>query len=373
MFGESSPVGVQIRAGQVVQFLSREYLDERCECQALVPKYFDISWTPPQIPVVTTPQTPDTSEPRHPIAVVEERTGLTQDVLRVWERRYNAVSPGRSTGGQRRYSDADIERLRLLQTLTRGGRSIGQVADRPTAELVRLAREDAAARIPADNSSGSDAAWERAPEFVEQAVAHARALDGIRLDSGIRRALALFGLPVFLEAVATPILRRIGDEWHAGRLTPAQEHLASGALHDLIAESTRGMVADEGSPRLLVATPAGERHAIGASFVGAAAAAEGWQVISLGADLPATDIADAADRTGASVVAVSLLYIDDADSAVGELRALRARLPAGIELIAGGPGAVALADALAGSGIRIGAHLGDLRDVLRERRTSAVA
>jgi methylmalonyl-CoA mutase cobalamin-binding subunit len=304
--------------------------------------------------------------------VVEERTGLTQDVLRVWERRYNAVSPGRSIGGQRRYSDADIERLRLLRALTRGGRSIGQVADRPTADLARLAREDAAARIPGETSSG-DVAWGRAPEFVEQAVAHARALDGIRLDAGIRRALALFGLPVFLEAVATPILRRIGDEWHAGRLTPAQEHLASAALHDLIAESTRGMVADEGAPRLLVATPAGERHAIGASLVGATAAAEGWQVISLGADLPATDIADAADRTGATVVAVSLLYIDDADRAVGELRALRAQLPAGIELLAGGPGAVALADALAGSGIRIGAHLGDLRDVLRDRRTSAVA
>jgi MerR family transcriptional regulator, light-induced transcriptional regulator len=310
---------------------------------------------------------PDPTEPRHPIAVVEERTGLTQDVLRVWERRYNAVTPGRSAGGQRRYSDADIERLRLLQALTRGGRSIGQVADLPTAEIARLAREDAAARMPGD-SSGADGAWGRATEIVEQAIAHVRALDAARLDAGIRRALALFGLPVFLEAVATPILRRIGDEWHAGRLTPAQEHLASAALHDLIAESTRGMVADDGAPRVLIATPAGERHAIGALLVGAAAATEGWHVISLGPDLPAADIAEAADSTGAALVAVSLLYIPDAQRTVAELRALRARLPAGIELLAGGPGAVALTDALAGSGIRIGTTLDDLRDTLRERR-----
>ena len=50
----------------------------------------------------------------HPITVVSERTGLSQDVLRVWERRYGAVQPVRGPGGQRLYTDADIARLRLL-------------------------------------------------------------------------------------------------------------------------------------------------------------------------------------------------------------------------------------------------------------------
>ncbi|NIP80241.1 MAG: MerR family transcriptional regulator [Gemmatimonadetes bacterium] len=66
---------------------------------------------------------------RHPIGVVSERTGLTPDVLRVWERRYGVVEPSRSDGGQRLYTDADIERLRLLHLATLAGRSIGQVVE----------------------------------------------------------------------------------------------------------------------------------------------------------------------------------------------------------------------------------------------------
>ena len=294
---------------------------------------------------------------------------MSQDVLRVWERRYDAVRPGRSAGGQRRYSDADIERLRLLQAATRGGRSIGQIAGLSTAEVARLAEEDAAARgDSAGQVLGAGAPGrERAADLVEQALSYTRAMDAARLDALIRRGLALLGVPVFLDAVATPILRRIGDEWHAGRLTPAQEHLASAALHDLISEHVRSVTSDGDAPRLLVATPSGERHAIGAAIVGAAAAAEGWRVISLGADLPARDIVAAAAATGAAVVALSLLYVSDAERVTSELRALRAGLAPHVELIAGGPGAIALSDELTGSGVRIGATLADLREALRAR------
>ena len=60
--------------------------------------------------------------PRHPVRVVAQRTGLSSHVLRAWERRYGVVAPHRTEGGQRLYSDADIERLSLLRTLTAAGR-----------------------------------------------------------------------------------------------------------------------------------------------------------------------------------------------------------------------------------------------------------
>src|SRR5829696_5654503 len=84
--------------------------------------------------------------PRHPIAVVAERTGLSHDLLRVWERRYGVVAPTRGPGGQRLYSDADIERLALLHAATRAGRSISQVAGLTDEALAELLDEDLAAR-----------------------------------------------------------------------------------------------------------------------------------------------------------------------------------------------------------------------------------
>ena len=79
---------------------------------------------------------------QHPIQVVTRRTGLSADVLRVWEKRYAVVTPVRSTNGRRLYTDADIERLRLLVEATRTGHPIGQVAALPAAALVALLAED---------------------------------------------------------------------------------------------------------------------------------------------------------------------------------------------------------------------------------------
>ena len=104
---------------------------------------------------------------------------------------------------------------------------------------------------------------------------------------------------------------------------------------------------------MLVATPAGERHTIGAALVGAAAAVAGWNVLYLGADLPARDIAEAARAAGVQVVAVSIVYVDDRDRVMREMRALRSRLAPEVTLIAGGAGASALAAELSAMGVRV--------------------
>ena len=81
-------------------------------------------------------------KPRHPIGVVSQRTGLPQDVLRAWERRYAAVVPQRTPTGRRLYTDLDIQRLRLLRDAVAGGRRISDVANLGVAELEALVGED---------------------------------------------------------------------------------------------------------------------------------------------------------------------------------------------------------------------------------------
>jgi len=159
------------------------------------------------------------------------------------------------------------------------------------------------------------------------------------------------GMSAFLESVAAPLLRRVGDEWHAGRLNPAHEHLVSSVLQHIITETMRAFVPPHGAPRVLVATPSGDRHAIGAALVGAAAAVEGWNVVYLGADLPSAEIAGAAHAAAVRVVAVSIVYVEERDRVVGELRALRAQLPPKVALIAGGGGAAALEKELTALGV----------------------
>lgn len=303
-------------------------------------------------------------EARHPIRVVAERTGLSQEVLRVWERRYDAVRPTRSEGGQRLYTDEDVNRLRLLRRVTHAGRSIGSVARLPLAELTRLVREDNEARA---NRTRAVEPSVGEPD-LEAAVEYTRALDRAGLDALLTRFATVMGAPQFLQQVAAPFMRRVGDEWHAGQLRPAHEHLATAVVQQVVLR-VLGTLGDDGdAPAFVVASLAGERHEVGALLAAATAAAEGWRVVYLGADLPADEIAAAAVATGARAVGVSVIFVEDAERLAAELQTLRAALPESVPLLVGGAGAAALGrtDSDAGT-IRI-IELDALRDALRRWR-----
>jgi MerR family transcriptional regulator, light-induced transcriptional regulator len=311
--------------------------------------------------------------PRHPIGVVADRTGLSQDVLRVWERRYQAVEPSRSLDGQRVYSDADIERLRLLRLATTAGRSIRQVAQLPTDELSRLVAEDEAARQQVERRAES-AVLASAREEVERALELARAVNAPQLETFLRRGAAAYGVPVFLDGLVAPLLRRMGEECEAGRLTPAQERVATAIVQRVLEGAIHFLAVPYDAPNLVLATPAGEQQVMGSVLAAAAAAAEGWRVTYLGPDLPAGEIAAAALAVEARVVGVSIVHPRDRDHVLREVRTLRSRLAASVPLVAGGAGAVALAPELRGAGIQVAEDLMELRDALRAalaRRTEA--
>ncbi|MFO7893939.1 MAG: MerR family transcriptional regulator, partial [Longimicrobiales bacterium] len=120
--------------------------------------------------------------PRHPMGVVVERTGLTSHAIRAWERRYGAVEPGRTEGGQRLYTDAQVLRLRLLKRATEGGRPISNVVELSTEALAELIGEDAGARQagePAEEEGG----------YLASCLAAADRLDGRALQAELTRAV----------------------------------------------------------------------------------------------------------------------------------------------------------------------------------------
>lgn len=314
----------------------------------------------------------ESSAHRHPIGVASERTGLSLDVLRVWERRYGAVAPTRAAGGQRLYSDADLERLRLLRLATLAGRGIGQVASLGGEELAELVRGDETARRRTGVRETVVAAAP-AEDDIQRALAFTRALDGLALEGLLRRSVAVLGMAVFLDALAEPLLRRIDEEREAGRLSTAQERLATLTVRRLLDGAVLSLAVPSGASHLLVATPAGERRELEALLVAAAAAVEGWRVTYLGPDLSADEIAGAAASTAAQAVGVSVSHTVRRESLMDELRRLRAALPPIVPLLVGGVGAHGLATELESAGIHVIEDLAHVRAALRNagRRTAS--
>jgi MerR family transcriptional regulator, light-induced transcriptional regulator len=300
--------------------------------------------------------------PVHPIGVVAARTGLTPDVLRVWERRHQAVEPFRSDNGQRLYSEADVERLRLLSRATSKGRSIGQLVQLTDEQLRELVRGDESASLKPRHFAPTppDAA-----AYVELALEKAIRLDAAGFESLLRRLAALWGTPTFLDSLAAPLFRRIGEEWHDRRLTPAQEHMATAVMRTVLSSLSTDLAPPTAAPTLVVATPAGERHEIGALLVASAASSEGWRVIYLGPDLPASEIAGAALDTHASAVALSVVLPPNEEEVVREVLFLRGALPEHVALLAGGGACAALGPRLSEAGARVITSLPALREWLR--------
>ena len=92
---------------------------------------------------------------RYRIGAVARLTGISPDTLRIWERRYAAVSPQRSPRGGRLYSPGDVERLRLMKQLVDGGDAIGAVANLDTEALRGRVAE--ARRLPSMSGPTAEA------------------------------------------------------------------------------------------------------------------------------------------------------------------------------------------------------------------------
>lgn len=276
--------------------------------------------------------------PRHPIRVVARRTGLTPAVLRAWEKRYGVVEPSRTEGGQRLYSDDDVARLALLHRAVEEGRSISQVAPLSTEELQALVREDQVERR--NGGVAPSLAVSSATDVLERALDAVDRMDPADLEKTLTRGALAFSIPTVIDDIVVPLLESIGKGWESGRLGPAHEHLASVVIRRFLEWMLGAVDVGRGAPVLVTATPARERHELGALISAVSGAAEGWKGVYLGPDLPAEEIVSAALRLEAEVVALSCIDPKLAESLPGEIRKVRGRLPREVSLLVGGPVAV---------------------------------
>src|ERR1700675_3947247 len=80
------------------------------------------------------------------ISAVERETGLSKDVLRMWERRYGFPDPVRDDNDKRLYSSEQVAKLRTIKGLMDTGLRPGKLMQRSLDELNVLADSRAGPR-----------------------------------------------------------------------------------------------------------------------------------------------------------------------------------------------------------------------------------
>jgi len=312
-------------------------------------------------------------EPLHPIQVVSRRTGLTADVLRVWERRYGAVRPARSPTNRRLYTDDDLEKLILLRRATLAGRAIGHVAHLTRGEIRALVESDEAAykARPGGSPGSSDLIAGAGAKRLDSCLDAVRALDSVRLRAILTSSAIDMGTQSLLQDLVVPLMTIVGEEWHRGSMRIHHEHLTTSLVRSLL-ESMRDVNArSPAGPEIVVATPSGEQHDLGAVMAAIVAGTEGWRVTFLGGDLPVDEIASAVHSRGARAVALSVVHRDACGRASHEMIKLRRLVPPDVAILAGGQAVLGCVQALREIGaIRID-DMSRFRTELRRLREEA--
>ena len=262
-----------------------------------------------------------------PIAVVEQETGLSKDVLRKWEARYKYPVPGRDGHGDRMYTRDQVERLRTIKRLLDGGYRPSKLLGMTEKELARL-----------DVSSVSTDTRGEAGAVVPELLSLLKAHQPAQLRAALAHRMQSQGLNVFVQDTMAPISAAVGEAWLRGDIHVFEEHLFSDIASAALRRALDAINTPEGRPRILLSTLRGEKHALGLLMAACLFTLHGAHCVYLGTETPSEDIAQAAQAHDANAVALSFSSAYPARRIRPALLELRKTLAGDIGVVAGGAG-----------------------------------
>lgn len=315
------------------------------------------------------------TEPRHPIRLVAHRTGLTVDLIRAWEKRYQVVDPARSDTKRRLYSDYDIERLRLMRIAKNSGRRLVDIAPLSLELLRDVVSEDSRYAEMADSAQVHRPSWADSLDATEHAAISemldaVESMDQFRFDQLLQEGLVRQSVPAFLEKTLAPFLREIGEATRSGVMRIAHEHMATAHLRTFLGALRFREVFTGTEPKIVITTPTGQLHELGALMISALVSVDGWLPVYLGPNTPADEIAACVKQSGARAVSLSLTYPADDPRIPTELTRLKAQLDPSIAVFVGGAAMDTHRELVDRLGIEAPASIHALRQSLQALRDS---
>ncbi|MBU1095138.1 MAG: MerR family transcriptional regulator [Bacteroidetes bacterium] len=256
------------------------------------------------------------------INIAAKLSGLTELIIRTWEKRYNVVEPQRTKSNRRLYSEADIDKLITLNKLTKNGYRIGSIASLPLSDLKSMLIE--AEVFSKTNLPKSDSNSENIYNIVVQNCLEAIGqFNAQELEKILADASMNYSQPILIDQIILPMMEKIGDLWREGLYRVAHEHFTSAIIRKFLSNISEGYNIQDNAPRLVVTTPQGQYHETGALIGGLIASSDGWKITYMGPSLPAEEIVFVVNKLNSKVLLLSLVYPDDDPLIVSELKKIR--------------------------------------------------
>lgn len=214
---------------------------------------------------------------KYQIHDIEQLTGIKAHTVRIWEKRYNIISPHRTSTNIRYYDDEQVKRLLNVSTLVNAGRKISQVAALNDAELAVLIRE-LQLKGTAEHAHAS---------YIASLTTAMLNFQEETFGGLIDQVFSRYGTLDAATKVLYPFLNTVGVLWSTNEAMPAQEHFASCIIRKkLIVEAEKLPAPWHTDKKVLLFLPPGEWHEIGLLLTEFLVKQAGYKTIYLGQSVP---------------------------------------------------------------------------------------
>ena len=235
------------------------------------------------------------------IKTVVQEIGIPPATLRAWERRYGVLSPGRSEGGYRLYSERDIAILRWLKRQVDAGVSISRAA-----ALLGIRHPGGEAETAPLSARTELPDGARSPSALSDDLLNAlMAFDEARAHALLGEAFAIYPVEQVAEEILTPSLVEMGERWHRGEATVVQEHFATATLRRRLSVMFHAYDQPAAGPLAITGSAPTEWHDVGILLVSLALRRNGWRVIYLGQNVPTDQLLQEIRRLHPDLVCLS--------------------------------------------------------------------
>ena len=271
-----------------------------------------------------------------------ELTGIPAGTLRAWESRYGIGASQRTDSGYRVYSTKAISEILHMKELVAQGWSHLEAAREVQANPVGPAHQStvnsassptelSAAMVPEIESGEGELRYRgaqsdddhglpidptsEAPELAHEFLDSARDLDEEKLSSILDQVFARGSFESVVDNWLIPTLRILGNEWVAGKMDIAAEHFASGAIMRRLGNALESSAINPDGRKVIVGTPHGSFHEMGALSLAIALRRRGVGVIYLGNNVPAQVWVNTAEKNNAIGVVIPVVMKSDIPTA----------------------------------------------------------
>lgn len=226
--------------------------------------------------------------PVYNLSAVLKETGVSADVLRAWERRYNLPKPQRTSGGHRLYSQYDVATVKWLRARQAEGLSISRAVSL-WREIVNagqdpLVEDTIPAAVPEEAFLPSEN--ERLDMLRNSWLNACLAFDAGKAEEIINQAFAMYSVEMVCFEILRKGIHEIGQLWYADKASVQQEHFATALAMRRIEALITTMPNATREQTILIGCPFGEWHTFPVLLLTLLLRRRGFRVVYIGANVP---------------------------------------------------------------------------------------